>query len=136
VEAALWRSALEDPNEFLRAKAMEKLLEAPPAETVPLLPDEVPLELQRVLREDPDLNRRFAALLQLRYHTITALEDLWQVAAWTGNPRTRRALLIAAAETLSPEELHKMASSSKEKERAFGQEAEAYRRKHLAGQAY
>lgn len=93
----LYRAAMTDPNEFLRGMALQALAQRRPAEQPP---EGFRVELRRVTREDPDLNRRSAAILLLQLEGAAALEEVADVYAGTENPETAFEVAAAAAEWL------------------------------------
>lgn len=100
--AALYRSAMEDPNEFLRAMALKALAARGGRSTEP--PPGFQVELMRAVKEDPDVNQRYAVILLLRHQGAQALEEAARVCRETKNPETAHEVAVAAGDVL-PEAL-------------------------------
>lgn len=93
----LFRSAAKDPNEFLRGMALQALAKRhPPGDP----PAGFRVELRRAVQEDPDLNRRCAAILLLHFEGAAALEQAAAVYHSTENPETAHAVALAGADAL------------------------------------
>lgn len=136
IEQELWRIAREDPNEFLRARALEQLYTQLPGPSPDGLPEGAAAALQQALGQDPDLNRRFAALLQIRYRTVTALTDAAQVHHTTRNPKTRRALEVGGARMLGPQQIQELRESRREAERSYGEAVDRVQQAMAKGEFY
>jgi hypothetical protein len=77
--------------------ALQALVERRPQEEPPA---GFRTELRRAVQEDPDLNRRNAAILLLHFEGAPALEDAARVYASSENPETAHEVALAAAEIL------------------------------------
>lgn len=133
VVEALWKVAIDDANEFLRAKALERLAALRPAGDPPV---GARMALLRALRDDPDLNRRAAALLQLHLEGVEGALDAATVWRESANPATRRAVLVGAATLLEPAALTELGRHDREVVQDFAREAARIQGRMRAGKWY
>lgn len=106
VVAALFKTAFEDENEFLRGKALEALwLRRPPGELAWGDRD----RLDALIRDDPDFTKRNAALVLLWYQRLTSLRTVAELHRTTTNPVTRAVLAEAVRDLFDPETLRREA---------------------------